>query len=171
MLSIIKIIIILIALYIFIISFLSRIFIPNLHFWRSPIPDRIPMSMQEEINRIKKKSKTKHDFLKNTFAFLTSKYKGEKVKTYSKLYLLWKPLDYIWRKKGFLHCCRQNHLMRIFLIKSGMFTEEDIRLKHITLCINIHQYIEVRTEKGWIPVDTWTHAFGTKFGEKPPLWI
>ncbi|MBU1854859.1 MAG: hypothetical protein KKF89_04005, partial [Nanoarchaeota archaeon] len=134
-------------------------------------PKIIPISMQEEIDRLKRKSKTKHSFLKNTYDFLSSKYIGEKMKTFSRLYLLWKLLDYIWGKKGFTHCCWQNHLMRIFIIKSRLFKEEDIKFKYTTFCMNIHQYLEVKTEKGWIPIDIWTHSFGTKFGEKPPLWV
>lgn len=164
---IIKTVSIVIITYVFIFFFLSRIFVPNFSFIRGRLPDNIPKSMQEEINKIKKTSKSKYEFLEKSYNLLTKRFYGKAEYTYTRIYKLWKQWDEIWEEKGFAHCTWQNLFLRIFLVKSGLFKEEDIRIKYTSLFFGIHQYMEIMTEKGWIPVDLWSSRYGIKFGQKP----
>lgn len=177
MLLIIKLIIILLFLYIFTLFFLSRLFIPFLSLRRTKIPNSIPEGMLKAINNIKKKSKTKRAFLKNSYDFLGKRYYGSFEKTWTHFsQIFMKNVEKIWNKKGFLHCEHQNMLLRIFLIKSRLFSEEDIRIHDMWFTFSIHQYLEINVaEKGkqpeWLPVDPWSKNPGLKFGKRPPvLW-
>jgi hypothetical protein len=161
----------LIGIYIFTIFFLTRLIVPNMGFRKSKLPEKIPESMQRAINKIKRESHSKHEFLKKTYDFLSNKQCGERVKTITKMHLLWKPVEFIWKKEGFIHCTWHNLLLRIFLVRSGFFKDDDIRIKHTFADFDIHQYTEVKIGDKWIPVDIWSNAFGIKFGEKPTLWM
>lgn len=69
-------------------------------------------------------------------------------------------------KKGFLHCTKLNYLIRILLIKGGLFKEEDIELRWTsTWLIFPHQYLKVKINKNkFINVDLWGKAYGIPFG-------
>jgi len=76
-------------------------------------------------------------------------------------------VDKIWAKKGFLHCNVLNYLMRILLIKSGLFNEKDIKLKWtLVWYVSPHQYLEIKINPNEIiNVDLWANAYGVCFGD------
>ena len=173
------IILIVIFLHLFVQFFLSRLFIPYLGFRRRKLPKALPKGMLKTIEKIKKRSKTKKDVLINSADFLSEHYCGKFGKTwtcFSQMFIT--DIRCLWKMKGFLHCMHQNLLLRIFLIRSGMFAEKDIRINHLWFSFNIHQYLEINiAEKGdkinplWVAVDLWSMSQGLKFGQKPPmLW-
>lgn len=140
--------------------------IPNL-FTKANIPNSIPKEMQIIIDKLKK-SKNKEDCLKKAFDTLTKKYRGCRFYTYTKFFNLFIiNLDELWKKRGCLHCTTLNYLLRVLLVKSRLFIDNDIKLK-LTLVyyISIHQYLKVKINKNKsINVDLWGQAYGTKLGD------
>ncbi len=127
--------------------------------------------MQKTIDYLKKRSKNKQEFLKKSFVFITKKFHGGRKYAVLKVHESWKPLSSIWDKGGFANCMWMNYMLRVFLITSGFFTEEDIKIKHTFINFNIHQYLKVKVGKRWIYIDAWAKVYGLKFGEKPPYFI
>jgi hypothetical protein len=137
---------------------------PNV--WDRRVPDKIPEPMQKAVDSLKK-CKTKQECLEKAYDIVTRKYKGSRMKTYVLLYRIFtQSLDDIWNMKGYLHCNTMNYVMRVLLRKSGHFKEQDIRNKWtLVFYVSPHQYLKVRTEKGWIDTDPWSHAYGLKLGD------
>jgi hypothetical protein len=98
---------------------------------------------------------------------LISKYRGYRGKTWIKIFDIFEnDINVLWSKNGFLHCTSINYVMRILLVKSGFFTEDDLRLKwtHVGY-ISPHQYLQVKVDEKLINVDIWAYAYGIKFGD------
>ncbi len=137
--------------------------IPNL-FWKSKIPESLPQGIQAIVHRLKK-SKSKEDCLRNAYDILSKKYTGCSI--FIRFFDLFvTDLDKLWQKDGGLHCTNLNYLLRVLLIKSGFFNEEDIKLK-LTLIgyVSIHQYLKIRIKKNkFVNVDMWGASHGVKLG-------
>lgn len=135
-------------------------------FSKTPIPEVLPDEMQKTIDELKK-SLNKEECLKKTYNILILKYRGCRVKTYVKLFDAFKrDVSALWSKNGFLHCANINYIMRILLIKSGFFGEDDIRLKWTQIWyVSPHQYLQVNVNGEWINIDVWAYAYGIKFGD------
>ncbi|MBU4375686.1 hypothetical protein KKH38_04245 [Patescibacteria group bacterium] len=133
---------------------------------KTPIPDKLPKQMQETINELKK-SLDKNDCLKQAYEILTAKYRGQRIKTYTKLFNVFsKDIDKMWSQTGFLHCANINYLMRTLLIKSGFFNNSDIALKWTMVWhVSPHQYIHVIINNKKINIDVWASSRGIKFGD------
>lgn len=135
-------------------------------FSKTPIPDVLPEEMQKIINEIKK-SLNKEECLKKAYEILISKYRGYRVKTYIKLFDVFKhDIATLWDKNGFLHCTNLNYLLRALLIRSDFFTEDEIHLRwtHIWY-ISPHQFVQVKIDNKLVNVDIWAYAYGIKFGD------
>ncbi len=146
--------------------FLLFSFIPNL-FSKEPIPQELPTGMVELVERVRS-AKNKKQALQTAYEALAGKYRGYKAMTYLKLWRVWETdLDKIWQRSGFLHCTTMNYLLRIILIKSGWFKEEDIRFGYAMIWyISLHQYLKVRVAPNeWIKADLWYHHYGKKLGD------
>ena len=120
--------------------FLLISFIPNL-FNKEPLPEKLPAGLAEAVEKVKM-VQNKKAALGTAYDILTSKYRGYRFMTYLKLWRVWETdLDKIWQRSGFLHCTTINYLLRILLIKSGWFKEDDIRFGFAMIWyISIHQY-------------------------------
>ncbi len=140
--------------------------IPNL-FIKKEIPQDIPEEMQKIIEELKKIN-NKEKILYKAYDILVNKYQGQRWGTFLKLPLLFITDIYnLWQRDGFLHCTAMNYLLRILLIKTGRFRDEEIELK-LTLVwyISIHQYIRVKiSEDKFINVDIWGANYGINFGD------
>lgn len=153
------------AAYLTVIFFLSRLFVPLLRKSNCKIHDKLPKDMQKTIYKIKKKSKGKYEFLKNSYDYLIRKYHGGRLITLVRVDLLFlTDIETIWKRKGYIPCTQHNYLLRIFLINSGFFDEKDIMRKHTFVNFNIHQYLKVNINGKWINVDPAGDHFGIKFG-------
>lgn len=140
--------------------------IPNL-FRKEPIPMVIPKDMEEIIKKLSK-SKNKEQFLKSSFEYITKKYKLRRSDVITYLPGLFrKDVSYLWDKKGFLYCTPLNYLLRVMLVKSGLFSDTEIELKiSNTWYITLHQYLRIKINKEkYINVDPWNYTFGIKFGD------
>jgi hypothetical protein len=136
-------------------------------FSKPEIPPKLPKGMEALIAKLKK-SKNKKDCLKKAYSFLSNKYKGYMVKTYTRLFDLFiSDINKIWAKSGFLHCNNMNHLIRILLLKSGFFKDDDITLKwSLVWYISPHQYLRVKiNDNEYINVDIWGSSHGISLGD------
>ena len=57
------------------------------------------------------------------------------------------------------HCTNLNYVLRVLLLKSGKFSEEDIKLKYTWINLSPHQYLKVNVGGRWVNADPWA---GTK---------
>lgn len=137
--------------------------IPNL-FQKAKIPKSLPKGMLVVVNRLKK-SNGKEDCLKKAYYTLSKKYYGCSIFTrFFDLFVT--DLDKLW-KIDQSHCTNLNYLLRVLLIKSNFFKDEDIRL-NLTLIgyVSIHQYFEIRIRKNkFVNVNVWGASHGVKLGD------
>lgn len=140
--------------------------IPNL-FSKAGIPDEIPAGMQTAIKKFRR-LKNKEECLRCAYDILAKKYRGKRWNTYTRFFKLFDTnLERIWNRGGFLHCTTLNYLLRILLVKSGFFKDEDLKLRwSMVWYISLHQYLKVRINpKRVINVDLWGKSYGIKFGD------
>lgn len=140
--------------------------IPNF-FIKAKVPEKLPKEIEEFIHKLKK-SKNKKQCIKKAYLFLSKRYRGYKLETYTKWYMIFDSnINKIWSNPGFLHCTTLNYLIRILLIKSNFFKEEDIKLKWTMIkYISPHQYLEIRISKNEvINVDLWGKSYRIPFGD------
>ncbi|MBN1792067.1 hypothetical protein JW826_00045 [Candidatus Woesearchaeota archaeon] len=148
--------------------------IPNL-FSKLPIPGKIPAGLERAVRDLKRKNRTKESFLRATFDFLRQKYTLSRMKVILEFPELFKTdLEYLWRRTGHLHCTNVNYLLRVMLVKSGLFKDSDIKpMNTNTWFVMPHQYLRVDvTDKNAkaggarkeIDVDISTYDFGIPYG-------
>ncbi|MBU4351470.1 MAG: hypothetical protein KJ939_00105 [Nanoarchaeota archaeon] len=98
-------------------------------FWKKKIPEKIPKSMQLVIQELKR-SENQLDCLKKTYAILTSKYYGQKLRTFLMFFsLLTTDLEKIWKKSRYLHCTTFDYL---FL--DGIGIPRSLLRNYLTTC-------------------------------------
>lgn len=140
--------------------------IPNF-FKKQPIPEKLPTEM-EKIIQVLKATTSQEGCLRLAHETLISKYYGSRLKTYGRIYEIFETdVERLWSKSGFLHCHVLNYLLRILLIKSGWFSDDDIKLKYsLVWYISPHQYLQIKTkENKVINVDIWSYIYGNKLGD------
>jgi hypothetical protein len=140
-----------------------RLTIPQLGFFKKPIGVQLPQSLEAAIEECKINAQNNSEFLKLAYEYVTQKYTGSRIKTITQ----WQKAfaDPYTSSSGFLPCTGQNYLLRTMLIKSGHFTEDDIKVKVVPLNFFIHQYLLVSVDGADIAVDPWSHFLGKKIGE------
>ena len=140
-------------------------------FFKTDLPRKIPRKMEEIVTKLKKSS-NQEECLKLVYEILSAKYQGNRTKTYTNLCdVFMKNTNKLWKKSGFLHCTNMNFLARILLVKSGIFSENDIRLKWTQVwLISPHQYLQVKVGNSWKDVDIWARNFGIEFGDHAHGW-
>ncbi len=146
----------------------SRLIIPYLGFKRTKLPPQIPPELFGTIRTLNQSSKDNLDFLKNSYNFVTSKYYGDKLMTFTKFWYLFK--EVFSSKPGYLPCTLQNHILRLMLVKSGRFNESEIEIVVVPFNLIIHQYLEVKIDDNRIKVDPWSKSLGKPFGERSFLF-
>ena len=147
---------------------LSQIFIPNLGY-RRKIKGKIPIFVRQEMIKIGENSKTKREVLEKVLEFQHKYFYSEMRQVYRQFFLLFEGnFQKLWNKKGFLHCHQQNFVLRVLLLQTKRFKEEDIRLK-VTFCyFNIHQYMKLKVDDETIKVDPFAISLGYHIGEVLP---
>jgi hypothetical protein len=139
--------------------------IPNL-FSKQPIPEKIPKELSDKIKEFSK-VKNKDKFVEKCFLYIVGKWYGQRFGVFTRFPRLFeKDIFKIFKTQGYLHCTTINFLLRIMLIKSGLFKEEDIVLKITnTWYIYVHQYLEVKLSKTkTITLDPWNYHYGIPYG-------
>ena len=141
--------------------------IPNLCF-KLAIPEKIPPSMSKSINTWKKGA-SKRQFIKKCYDYLIPRHHGTLFNIIFRFPELYSNgVDKIWPRKGYLHCTTLNYLIRIMLVKSGLFKDSDIELKFTIIHGFIpHQYMKIWLSKNkFLYVDPWAYQLGIDFGER-----
>lgn len=162
---------IIIISYLLIVFGLSRLVIPHLGFEKDALPENIPVEWQKEIEFLKIKANNAEEFLSLTYNYLGQKYSYQsrpffrRFKIFPNFQTLFISLNDLYQRRGFMHCTQLNFLLRLFLVKSGFFKEEDIKLKYIFVNFFIHQYAQVYLNNRWIDVDIFDYSNGLKIGE------
>ena len=138
------------------------------HFFKkAPIPDKLPKELEELVPRLKQ-SKTKKECLQTAYRLLSEKYQGYfGIYTYLNILETFvSDINKLCDGRKFLHCHNLNYLLRILLIKSGFFSEEDIKLGwSMVWYISPHQYLKIDVGEEVINVDLWGSAYGRAFGD------
>jgi len=130
------------------------------------IPKKLPAGMEAVVSRLKK-TKSKMQCLRLAYDLLVERFRGEK------FYFLRKPselfvtdLEKIWNTRTVINCTTANYLLRCLLIKSGKFSDKDIKSRWTLIWgISIHQYVKVDVDGKIIDVDLWGHSNKIPFGE------
>jgi hypothetical protein len=141
-------------------------------FSKLPIPNSLPATMERVITELKR-TKSKEECLRKAFFVIMTKYRGERFTTYTRFWRAFtKDIRKLWARSGFLHCQQQNYLLRVLLVRSGKFTEQDIKQRFMLYKgVSPHQYLQVNVgEKGeeeWVDVDPWAfHGAGLPLGRR-----
>lgn len=157
--------ILIIIIYFITAFFLSRFFIPHLNFGPDPLPDTLNADLKMTIGNLAKQAKSAEEFLNLSYEYIGKKYRSERFNTVFKFGYLFKSLDDFWQMEGFLPCTLSNFLMRIFLVKSGFFNDNDIKRKHTFVNFVPHQYLKVKLGNKWIEVDVGEKQRGLPLGK------
>lgn len=146
-------IIYIILIYFFVVFVLSRFFVPHLELGSYRMPDKILAEMEKAIKELKNKANSKKEFLELTYDYLGGKYRHERMNTFLKFSYLFKSLDDIWPRQGYVPCTQGSFITEIFLIKSGFFKRDEVRRRCGFVNFCIHQYLQARIEDKWIDID------------------
>jgi len=138
--------------------------IPNL-FSKMLLPHNIPPTMKVVVRSLQR-CKSKKECLAKAYAIITEKNHGSSYKTYLLLHRVFQTnIDELWKQRGFMHCTTMNYLLRVLLVKSGHFNDDDITLGRTHVWGSIHQYLIVRIGKTFINIDPWSRTYGVVFGQ------
>jgi len=145
----------------------TRFIVPHLGFWKDSLPKEIPSSLMFTIRDLKKKNNSGEKFVRAAYGLLQNKYHGSHALTFLRPDVVFsRNLDRMWSRSGYLSCNQINWILYIMLVRSGFFSESDVRFRcTMTPRFMIHQYLEVRLRNKWVSVDVWASRFGRKFGE------
>ncbi len=131
------------------------------------IPFDLPQEMRSLIEELRA-AKNKEQALKHAYNILTGRYKGQRLKTFTHFWKLFIKNPYkLWASTDFLHCTNMNFLLRILIVKSGWFTDEDIKPTWTFVWLfSPHQYLKIRlSESNYVNVDIWGAAHGISYGD------
>ncbi|OYT31462.1 hypothetical protein DRJ22_02085 [Candidatus Woesearchaeota archaeon] len=144
---------------------------------KGEIPKNLPSGLEKEV-KILSKTKSKLECLKKAFKFICDNFYGKSILFFLKFPRLFvADVFKLWNFRfgvgdGFLHCTQHNFLLRILLIKSKKFSEEDIRLiDYVRRPFGFHQLLQVNVGGRWIDVDTYFFHSGFSFGSSPGKWF
>jgi len=139
----------------------------KLNFLTPPkIPKTLPTSLELEVQKLKQ-CENKEEVLNEAYDLLTKKYRGYRLKTITRIFDLFDiNIGTMWSKNGFLHCTNMNYLMKILLLGSLKFSEDDIEFRWTLInYYSPHEYLRVRVKDNeWLDIDLWGKVYGIKFG-------
>ncbi len=110
---------------------------------------------------------SQEECLRMTYTLLSRKYRGYRIKTYLRFWELGvTDTEQLWARSGFLHCTHMNRLLRVLLVDSGHFTDEEIITRWTLVWgLSPHQYSVISMQSGdKVFVDIWGKAYGVPFG-------
>lgn len=135
-------------------------------FGKTKLPNNLPSEMEEIIRQLRC-AENKEDCLRKVYDILLERYRGYRYKTYFFILGVFrKKTEKLWRETGFMHCTNINYLARILLVKSGKFSEDEIRIKWTLIWfVSPHQFLQVNIGNKWIDIDIWARTYGIEYGD------
>lgn len=136
-------------------------------FTQKDLPDKLPSDLQATI-KVLSKIKDREEVVRQTYDIVTKKYFGRRRETFWNLRKMFETdIARIWREKGFYQCTTQNYLIRLLLVKSGQFQENEIKQKNTLIWFfSPHQYLQIEVaDNRYIYVDPWSRAYGIKYDD------
>jgi hypothetical protein len=130
----------------------------------------LPTELNSTFNSIVKHldaCSNKEEALKEAYNIIANRFSSSRFKIFIKLKRGFvKNPDKMWEKK-FLYCFQVNYLLRMFLVKSKWFKDEDIKLKFSFVYYIIpHQYLKIKVaDNQYMNIDPWGYDYGIKFGD------
>jgi hypothetical protein len=138
---------------------------PNF-FKKKPLPEELNDNFRAIVEHLNSYS-NKEEALKEAYQIIATRFKSSRFK----IFIMFrrgfiKDPEKMWQKK-FLYCFQVNYLLRLFLVKSKWFKDEDIKLKiSCVYYIVPHQYLRVKlSDNQYMNIDPWGYDFGVKFGD------
>lgn len=133
---------------------------------KPPITTLTNSDMLQAINKVKQ-AKNQQQALDIAYELVGQRFQSYRFRTYWQLiHIFLNDPNELWQRTSFLHCHHQNFLLRILLIRSNWFTEDEIALGFgLVFYVSPHQYLKVKVDNRWIAVDPWNYTYGAKLGE------
>lgn len=139
------------------------------------LPKRAPDCMMPAIKELKKLA-TKEQCLERAYHILAEKFYGDfSFSLYNPHKLFFFSVENAWqsKKKIPLHSVHINYLLRILLVKSGHFLDQDLwpKITHLYVLFP-HQYMWIwLADKQKVQiVDIWAEKYGIPFGHYATGW-
>jgi hypothetical protein len=132
-------------------------------FYKFPLPQRLPQNMQKEVKKLSK-LKTKKECINAIYLLILKKYRGARIYGGLNFYFN-NNIQKMWLDKDNQHCTNLNYIVRILLVKSGHFKEQDIILGYSFIAFSPHQYLKLKIGKGNLSLDPWGWTKGWKLGQ------
>lgn len=153
-----------ITLYVLVVFVITPHIVPFLR--KKTLPTRIPRQLEKAIAQIEKESSTPYEFIKGCAEYILSTLHGGRITTLVRLDLAFeRDTKTLLSRRGFMHCHHLNHLLRLMLARSSLFSDEDIRLRLTFLNFNVHQYLQVNVAGQWYDVDLGADHIGVPLGK------
>jgi hypothetical protein len=156
-----------VAFYYFCVFLLSRLIVPHYGWKKSLLPRRISDQLQKEIDAMKKQNPTKDMFLRAAYDTIGARYTPTVTVFFHIPTLFRTNPDWLWNRKGHYISCQQlNFLIRLFCVKSGLFTDNDIDVEFSwTYGIMTHQYLRVYLDDDeQLTIDPWGKQYDLPYG-------
>jgi hypothetical protein len=155
------------GVYIFVVFFLSRVFIPHLR--KIVVPEKVNDDFTKTVRALSAQEPDVLRFLQALMDNLKERYITTRHQSDFMPWILFRRnIDKIWHQKGYNQSCNVlNFVFKTMIIKSGRFTEKEVQEKLTWVKLSIHQYLEIKMKDGSIVyVDPWGYLSGrTKLGQ------
>jgi hypothetical protein len=133
---------------------------------KDPLPQELNKSFISIIEHLNA-CDDKEEALKEAYKIISTRFGSSRIKLIIRIRRIFiKDPTQMWQKK-FLYCFQVNYLLRILLVKSKWFKDEDINLKFSLVYYFIpHQYLKIKlSDNQYMNVDPWGYDYGVKLGD------
>lgn len=133
---------------------------------KEPLPKELNNTFITIVERLNS-CNDKEEALKEAFYIVATRFKSSRFRVFIRVKRGFiKDPEKMWQKK-FLYCFQVNYLLRLFLVKSKWFKDEDIKLKFSFVYYIIpHQYLRIKVaDNQYMNVDPWGYDCGVKLGD------
>ncbi|MDR3642590.1 MAG: hypothetical protein P4L74_03125 [Candidatus Doudnabacteria bacterium] len=151
-------VIIIIAVYFFLIFVVARLVVPFMGFGGYSAADALPPEIRRAISELENISHNQMSYLQAVYDLVLNKtlhqWKHTRFKAATHLPRAWvKDLSEIWNTSDFVYCTAINYVIFTMLVNSKYFRSGDIKVRHVFVNFFIHQYLQVNVGDNWIDVD------------------
>ncbi len=145
---------VIIAIYFFLVFVGLRLVVPFMGFGRFRLPHEIPQEIKNKIVALENSAADQSQYLEAAYNLVISKWHAGRMNT-----VLLAPLAFrtnllkIWNAPGFAHCNTQNYMLFVLLAGSKYFTDTDVLPRCVMFNLFIHQYLKVKVGERIVDVD------------------